>query len=80
MIMSTNEINCEQALKQIFEFIDHELLEDERERLERHLQSCRTCFSRVEFERRLKAKLSGLSDNQAPDKTRERIKSLIEDF
>jgi anti-sigma factor (TIGR02949 family) len=80
MIVSTNEINCEQALKRILEFIDRELSEDERERLERHLQSCRTCFSRVEFERQLKAKLSSLSDNQAPERTRERIKSLLEDF
>jgi anti-sigma factor (TIGR02949 family) len=70
-------IDCEQALLRIFELIDHELRGDEREAMEEHLQTCKSCFSRAEFERRLKAKLTGLRDNQANAGMRGRIERLL---
>ena len=70
-------IDCEQALLRIFELIDHELRGDEREAMEEHLQTCKSCYSRAEFERRLKAKLTGLRDNQANAGMRVRIERLL---
>lgn len=78
--MSSSDLSCEQALRKVFEFIDRELSHDDRESMERHLQTCRVCFSRVEFERQLKAKLSVLVDEQAPHGASERMKSLIKGF
>ena len=78
--MEANIINCEEALKRLFEFIDHELADDDRDGLERHLRACRSCFSRVEFELQLKDKLRGLVLHDPPDTIRERIKTLIEGF
>lgn len=70
-------IDCEQALLRIFELIDHELRGDERQAMEKHLQTCKSCYSRAEFERRLKAKLTGLRDNQANAGMRVRIERLL---
>jgi len=70
-------IDCEQALLRIFELIDHELRGDEREAMEEHLQTCKSCYSRAEFERRLKAKLTGLRDSQANAGMRVRIERLL---
>ena len=78
--MAANDINCEEALKHILAFIDHELSDDEREGLERHLRACRSCFSRAEFERQLKDKLRGLASDDTPSTTRDRIKALIQTF
>jgi anti-sigma factor (TIGR02949 family) len=78
--VDASDINCQEALKRILELIDHELADDQREGLERHLRACRSCFSRVEFERQLKDKLRSLSTGDAPEATRERIKSLIQTF
>jgi anti-sigma factor (TIGR02949 family) len=78
--VAANNINCEEALKQILAFIDHELADGEREGVERHLQACRSCFSRAEFERQLKDKLRGLASDDTPDKARDRIKALIQTF
>jgi anti-sigma factor (TIGR02949 family) len=69
-------IDCEQALAQIFDFIDHELNAHEREAMEQHLHTCKGCFSRAEFERRLKAKLTGLRQRAAPD-AHARLEKLI---
>ena len=51
-------IGCEEALKRLLEFIDGELSETDHDSVEHHLRTCRSCFSRVEFETRLKQRLS----------------------
>ena len=78
--MAANDINCEEALKRLFEFIDHELADDDRDGLERHLRACRSCFSRVEFELQLKDKLRALVPDDPPHTLHHRIKTLIDSF
>ena len=76
----TDEMGCEQALKRLLEFIDHELSDSEHDSVERHLRTCRSCFSRMEFESRIKQRLSALPAEDAPSKSRERIRDLIKGF
>ncbi len=84
--MSTNQdndsspIDCEVALRQIFEFIDRELSADDRAAMDQHLHTCQSCFSRVEFERLLKGKVGELQDEGATPHLASRIKNLIKDF
>ena len=75
-----DNIGCEQALKHLAEFIDRELSEGDHESVERHLRTCRSCFSRMEFESRLKQRLSMLSADEAPKESRARIRELIKGF
>ena len=79
--MTKHEIDCERALRMIFQFIDHELGGSEREAMQRHLHTCKSCFSRAEFERRLKEKVSGLRQEQdAPAVLRGRVGRLLKSF
>jgi anti-sigma factor (TIGR02949 family) len=78
--VAVNEIDCAQALKRLVELVDRELGDAEREVIERHLQTCRSCLSRAEFERALKSKLRGLSHGDVPSKTLDRITALMEEF
>ncbi len=75
-----DDIGCEQALERLMELIDRELSESEQESVERHLRTCRSCFSRMEFERRLKGRLSTLASDEAPAGMRDRIRNLIKGF
>jgi anti-sigma factor (TIGR02949 family) len=79
-IMTEREIACEQALRQVFEYVDRELGEAEQEAMHQHLQACKSCFSRVEFERRLKDKLGALREDKATPEMNERIKGLLKSF
>jgi len=78
--MTKEQINCEQALKQILEYIDHELGEHERAAVAEHLHTCKSCFSRMEFERRLKEKVGALCDDEVPSQLGERVKGLLKSF
>jgi anti-sigma factor (TIGR02949 family) len=75
-----DNIGCEEALRRLAEFIDCELSDSEQDNVERHLRTCRSCYSRAEFESRLKQRLSALSGDDAPTKSRDRIRKLIQGF
>ena len=75
-----DDIGCEQALKRLFEFLDRELSDREGGDVDRHLRTCRSCYSRMEFERRLKERLAALSADEVPAASRERIRALIKGF
>jgi anti-sigma factor (TIGR02949 family) len=76
----TDDIGCDLALERLLEFLDHELSDSERDGVEQHLRTCRSCFSRMEFESRLKRRLSALSTDEAPSAARDRIRDLIKRF
>jgi len=79
-VSDLENISCEQALKRLLEFIDRELSEGEHDVVARHLQTCRSCFSRMEFESRLKQRLSTLAADDLPEEARDRIRGLIKGF
>jgi len=76
----TDDMACEQALTRLVEFIDHELSDSEHDSVERHLRTCRGCCSRMEFESRLKQRLSALSTEEVPSASRDRVRNLIKRF
>lgn len=78
--MTKKELSCEQALHRLFEFLDHELDSEERDAMQYHLSTCRSCFSRADFERRLKQQLHGLRREEPIADARERVKRLLESF
>jgi anti-sigma factor (TIGR02949 family) len=77
--MSTG-IDCEQALRQIFQYLDHELGAHEHAEMEKHLRVCKSCFSRAEFERRLQSRLGELIEQEASPTLRERLQRLLTGF
>jgi anti-sigma factor (TIGR02949 family) len=73
-------INCEEALRLLAEFLDHELHAGERQGVERHLEACRSCFSRAEFERRLKGEISRLGREEVSPAFDQRVRRLLDSF
>jgi anti-sigma factor (TIGR02949 family) len=76
----THDMGCERALKRLVEFVDGELPDSEHDGVEQHLRICRDCCSRMEFESRLKERLSMLSSEDVPSTTRDRVRELIRRF
>lgn len=73
-------IDCEEALRLLAAFLDHELPAQTRAGVDRHLERCRSCFSRAEFERRLKREIARLGRDEVTPEFEERIRRLIADF
>ena len=73
-------IDCEQVIEQLFAFLDRELDDELSQRIDHHLARCRDCFSRAEFERRLRARLAEAGEAEAPASLRLRTRRLLERF
>jgi anti-sigma factor (TIGR02949 family) len=74
------KINCEEAVRMLFQYLDRELERPDRTAMEQHLQSCRSCYSHLEFEQRLRNLVRDGSVEAAPEDLRARIKKLTERF
>lgn len=73
-------ITCNEALRLLAAFLDQELDFGEHEGLERHLEVCRSCFSRAEFERRLKGEVGRLGREEISPDFGQRIRRLLGSF
>lgn len=73
-------MTCDEALRLLAAFLDDELHGGAHEAVERHLEVCRSCFSRAEFERRLKAEIGRLRRDEVPPGFQERIRRLLSSF
>jgi anti-sigma factor (TIGR02949 family) len=76
----TKTITCDEALRLLAEHLDGELDSAHGPDVERHLARCRSCFSRAEFERRLKSQLGTLREQPVQTTFEERIRTLISRF
>lgn len=70
---------CDEALAVLAEHLDRELEGHLDAQLLAHLDACRSCYSRAEFERRLKARIRELGSEPVPDDVLERIQRLLQD-
>ena len=70
------EINCEEAASRFNDFIDNYLKGKSKDELAHHIENCRHCFDRLEFELLLKTKVAAIA-KESSDAT-EDIRSKIE--
>lgn len=77
---SPKNIGCDEAIKRIFGYLDDHLQGKPRAELEHHLEACRHCFDRVEFEKLLKARLNKLQLNPPSGELRKKVEELIDGF
>lgn len=74
--MSTPELSCEEVIERLFEYLDRELDTVSQHEIDRHLERCYDCFSRAEFERRIRERIAATGSQRAPDRLRKRIREL----
>ncbi|MDF0652855.1 MAG: zf-HC2 domain-containing protein [Nitrospira sp.] len=73
-------IGCEEALKHLLAYLDQEAGAIKRREVERHIEICRTCFSRAEFEQSLKTRLREAGRGTMRSSFEKRIKILFDQF
>lgn len=73
-------MTCEAALRLLAEFLDGELGDARHQEVEHHLAACRSCYSRAEFERRLKAEIGGLRREEVSPSFDARVRQLLDSF
>lgn len=78
--MNKRDLTCEQVIERIFVYLDRELDAAQSSRIDRHLQKCRDCFSRAEFEKQLRARVRDAGTVETPERVHRRIRRLLDQF
>lgn len=74
-------MNCKESLQKLYEFLDSQMDKVPAAELEKHLDRCRHCWDRFEFEKHLKSLIQkSCCKEVCPDTLRQRIKSLLDKF
>lgn len=75
-------LSCDEALRFLAAYLDGELQTASQQEVEDHIARCRSCYSRAEFERRMKQELAALAQGRAdvPAAFSDRIRRLLGQF
>jgi anti-sigma factor RsiW len=73
-------MGCDDALRLLAAYLDGELDENEHFDVERHLEACRSCYSRAEFHRLLHSRLEGLGRREPDAEFGARLAGLVRHF
>ena len=75
------DIGCLRAIEMFYAYFDGEIDDPEAVAdFEHHLEHCRSCFTRAEFENLLTERLRALAGERAPSSLERRLRLLIESF
>jgi len=77
-VADDNEIDCDRALIELYQFLDGELTIERRERIELHLHGCQHCFASYDFEQELRFVVRSRLQMEVPPSLIERITRLLE--
>ena len=76
----TAPMTCEELLERLFGYLDREVDAEVAAAIENHLEACRACFSRAEFERKLKGRVRDAGEHAVSESLRAKLRLLIERF
>ena len=77
MMNDVKDISCEKAISKLLEYLDRECDGHSHAEIDKHLSVCQACYSRMEFEKRLRAQLRQSGAQQVPDSLKGRIDQLF---
>jgi mycothiol system anti-sigma-R factor len=72
--------NCEEALHELYTFLDGELTEDKRDRITTHLNDCSPCLEVFDFEAELRLVVKHKCRDEVPESLRMRVAERIMAF
>jgi mycothiol system anti-sigma-R factor len=73
-------ITCAEAVRQLWEYLDGELPEQDRVAIEEHLGFCRRCCGEVEFAHELRGFLARGAAEEIPAEVRARLIATLDEL
>jgi mycothiol system anti-sigma-R factor len=74
-----NTVNCDEAVHQLYHYLDGELTDERRERIADHLNFCGPCGGAVEFEAELRLVIANRCKDHVPESLMQRIAAAIDE-
>jgi anti-sigma factor (TIGR02949 family) len=73
-------ITCSEAVRQLWDYLDHAISPEDQERVEQHLSFCRACCGELEFAKEVRAFLASNEFQEIPPDVRARLERFVQDL
>lgn len=73
------EMDCNEAVHQLYHYLDGELTEERRQLISVHLDECRSCADAAGFEAELRSVIANRCRDRVPEDLKARIAGAIHD-
>lgn len=71
-------IDCTEAVRRMWSYLDHALERGPTKEFERHLDACKRCCGELEFSRHLKEIVASTGAETLPDRLRRQVDLLLD--
>jgi mycothiol system anti-sigma-R factor len=72
-----SEPNCNEAIHELYEFIDGEVTPQRRAEIQAHLEACLPCFQAYDFEAELRIMIGRKCRDEAPPSLHNRVSDAL---
>jgi mycothiol system anti-sigma-R factor len=69
--------DCEDALHELYGFLDGELTDDRRKLIQHHLDDCQPCAEPYDFEAELRSVIRAKCQEQVPDDLMDKVRAAL---
>jgi mycothiol system anti-sigma-R factor len=77
---STAAIPCSEAVRQMWDYLDHAIAPEDQEKVEHHLSFCRRCCGELEFAKEVRRFLASGASQEIPADVKHRLERFVEDL
>jgi anti-sigma factor (TIGR02949 family) len=74
---ATAAIPCAEAVRQLWDYLDHAIAPEDQEKVAHHLSFCRRCCGELEFAKEIRAFLASGSSEEIPAGVKERLERFV---
>lgn len=78
--MTERVIPCSEAVRQLWDYLDHSLAPEDHARVQEHLAFCRKCCGELEFAKELRAFLASTEVDQIPLDVKARLQRFVDEL
>ena len=73
-------IPCSDAVRQLWDYLDHALSPEDQAKVEGHLAFCRRCCGELEFAKELQAFLASSASEEIPPHVKDHLERFLEEL
>jgi anti-sigma factor (TIGR02949 family) len=76
----TAAIPCSEAVRQMWDYLDHAIAPEDQEKVEHHLSFCRRCCGELEFAKEIRRFLATGASQEIPLDVKHRLERFVEEL
>jgi anti-sigma factor (TIGR02949 family) len=73
-------IPCSEAVRQLWDYLDHAISAEDQEKVEKHLSFCRRCCGELEFAKEIRGFLATSDVEEIPPDVKARLERFVEEL